>query len=177
MKECIHHWNHCIYLWNLCVHSWNRRASILRMLSNLDVGSVLDGRLPAGDGTADRASLHAASIRPDKHLCASNRQNRNVTKERMHRTVSSVLTHKPGIFQGCIDMTGGEAPQNGSSTLFTLISRCVRLFVGDFWCDFTSGDAPTRYSFSPRLMRKEKGDGFRSRTLLCNSEGGAGQGS
>lgn len=79
--------------------------------------------------------------------------------------------------KACIDMTGGEAPQNGSSTLFTLISRCVRLFVGDFWCDFTSGDAPTRYSFSPRLMRKEKGDGFRSRTLLCNSEGGAGQGS
>mmetsp|Transcript_34126 Transcript_34126/g.79995 ORF Transcript_34126/g.79995 Transcript_34126/m.79995 type:complete len:231 (-) Transcript_34126:1900-2592(-) len=42
---------------------------------------------------------------------------------------------------------------------------------------YISGEAPTRYSLSPRLMRKENGEGLRSRTRRWSSEGGAGQGS
>ncbi len=42
---------------------------------------------------------------------------------------------------------------------------------------YISGEAPTRYSASPRLIRKPYGDGLRSRSRRNSSDGGDGHGS
>jgi len=127
------------------VHSWNRCASILRMLSNLDVGSVLDGRLPASDGTADGASLHAASIRPDKHLFAKDRPHRIVSAPTPHKS-SGLLVHATHteIFSMHVHMSREEkCPKMGLPLCICILllqDACVVLWV-------------ILYVISPRGMR------------------------